>query len=278
MAGANTKCFNVFEYSRAVRATKNKILSSTKKLILITLADHFRNDGEIFPTNQSISNETGLEIKTVKNKLSELKSEQYLDYQIQRNNRRRYIQLFDPITKNLLVPVVSPNRDTGVPKQGPPIYYKRAVKDIKLASAQIFTKIPDPPFEPKPAAQPLSPAPKTDLTDEIKAEVKDSGISEKAVINCQQKFNDGEYTLTALQIAKTKNFPGAYFRFLSNDIRESVIDRIAAKKEAEAIKARVIREQQEFMAQKPEPISVEEMRQIRMKNYKNSEKPLTLRL
>lgn len=82
------------------------------------------------------------------------------------------------------------------------------------------------------AQQPL----KSDLPEEVETELEGSGIEKKLAEKCQEKFKDTKYTLEAVRLAKTKQFPSAYFNFLSLEPRKSVLIRIeAAEKEAEKL-------------------------------------------
>ena len=199
-----TAAFHVFEYGKKIRKICKQFLSLSEKLILWEISDHFGKNGKMIPSNAALAIATGMPVKTVMNKLSELKRKKFLYYDSQFNRRKRYIRLYCPETAAynlafkiddygpLLVPRLSLVRDTTIPNQGDSLIRKEQEKRT--------TTTPKPPLDPEikpPEKDPPNLSVVGSLFDDLKNRIADpvlqENFSRRTYVRLKnEKLSDGQ--------------------------------------------------------------------------------------
>lgn len=207
---SKSQIFSIADYGRIVRALPKSVISLAEKILLLALADHFGKNGKIYPSNEKLENETALASKTILNCLSSLKKKKLINYPRQYNKNRRYIQLFDPESKALLVPQLSLVGDSTIPGGGYSI--NKNVPGERIKEQQQTSKKPKPKRpEKKRVVVPLF-DPKI---EKILSEYSHFKIDRTWIKNSFEKYKDKQTVQNILSIfdeSKNKDNPTGFIR------------------------------------------------------------------
>lgn len=117
-----------FDYLRLIAA--KKILTSTRKLILILLGSMFGKDGNIYPSDKYLAESTGMPVRNIAPHLSYLKKHGYISMVRKSGDQPRRIYLHHPVTGQKYTPsaILPYSKNNFVNEQKPYLLYKQETK------------------------------------------------------------------------------------------------------------------------------------------------------